>query len=656
LSTDWYFPPDHGGEENGLNDAGIEFFRSSGSLARETVQNSGDARDPDTQKPVRVTFTLLNIECEDFPGIGGFTDVVTRARDYVIGACGTEEEREANGEEFFKNALKLLDAPSIPVLRISDFNTTGLEGNEDGPMSPWYRLIRRQGTTSMHGAGGGTFGIGQRAPFAFSDLRTVFYGTRTKTGDTSLIGKSILCTFKDAEGMRRRAVGFWGQRESGEAVTALRNAEVIPADFRREHVGTDLYIAGFTRAGWMDEVSLSIIRNFFAALQAGQLEVELSGPGTPVRRIDSGTVHAVIDELQARAEASTRPAAEKREVQAELDSTRHYLTALTHPYGGAPVVEKLKWLGEVKLYLSVSEKAPSRIAFMRKPRILVFDRARRAGLQGYAGVFICENDEGNRLLAKMEDPSHVKWERDRLKDGGSAILDEVNVFVRETLKKVAGVTQTGAQDIPDLGHYLPEDAAQREGEAGTGTKRTQKITPKETGQKQQKAVRVLSTRKKRAKAVAKEEVPEPDLSGGDGPVGTTGGQDGKKGEISGSPSNSGDAPGSGKGTRGGKALSMRRLTDTDIGFRSFYAGAGGQKLTLVVWSERTGEADIVLQAAGEAGKYPVTILSAEDAQSGVLASCEGAALRRVALKAGERRRFLVRLEGDPHVALTVEVR
>ncbi|QSQ11213.1 hypothetical protein [Myxococcus landrumensis] len=652
MSTDWYFPPDHGGEENGLNDAGIEFFRSSGSLARETVQNSGDARDPDAQKPVRVSFTLLNLKREDFPGIGAFTDVVVRARDYVIGACDTEEERKANGEEFFKNALKLLEAPSIPVLRISDFNTTGLEGNEDGLMSPWYRLIRRQGTTSMHGAGGGTFGIGQRAPFAFSDLRTVFYGTRTKSGDSSLIGKSILCTFKDAEAQRRRAVGFWGQKNSGEAVTALRNAAVIPENFRRDHVGTDLYIAGFTRAGWMDEVSFSIIRNFFAALQAGQLEVELSGPGTPVRRIDASTVHAVIDESLAQTEASARPLAEKREVRAELEATRHYLSALTHPHGGAPVAGTLTRLGEVKLYLSLSDKAPSRVAFMRKPRILVFDRTQRAGLQGYAGVFICENDKGNWLLAKMEDPSHVKWERDRLKDGGSATLDEVNAFVRESLKKVAGLTQAGAQDIPDLGHYLPEDDSQRVGETGKGTQKTQKVTPKETGQKQQKAVRVLRNSKKRAKAVAKEDVPEPDLSGVDGPVGITGGQDSKTGEHGTNPGSRGDAT----RRREGKAISMRRLTDADVGFRSFYAGPRGQKLNLVVWSERSGEADIVLRAAGEAGKYPVTILSAEDAQSGALASCEGAALRRVALKAGERRRFLIRLEGDPHVALTVEVR
>src|SRR4051794_12288886 len=165
MATRWYFPPDLGGEQNGLNDAGIEFFKSAGSLARETVQNSGDAHDG-SENPVRVRFLLKKLPRNQFPGVDELRAILVSARKFVQEVCTTPEEREANGETFFANALEVIGDQSIPILKISDFNTTGLEGDESQPMKGWYRLVRKQGTTAMHGAGGGTFGIGQRAPFA----------------------------------------------------------------------------------------------------------------------------------------------------------------------------------------------------------------------------------------------------------------------------------------------------------------------------------------------------------------------------------------------------------------------------------------------------------------------------------------------------------
>jgi len=40
----WFHPPLNGGEEQGLNEAGIQDFKRPKALARETCQNIGDAR------------------------------------------------------------------------------------------------------------------------------------------------------------------------------------------------------------------------------------------------------------------------------------------------------------------------------------------------------------------------------------------------------------------------------------------------------------------------------------------------------------------------------------------------------------------------------------------------------------------------------------
>ena len=56
-SIGWNFPANDDGQENGLNDPGIETFKDHplSSLAREVLQNSSDAADG-SNKPVQVHF------------------------------------------------------------------------------------------------------------------------------------------------------------------------------------------------------------------------------------------------------------------------------------------------------------------------------------------------------------------------------------------------------------------------------------------------------------------------------------------------------------------------------------------------------------------------------------------------------------------------
>ena len=135
--ADWFFPKLGGGEEKGLNNEGIETFRKQDSLARETCQNIGDAWNQASGEPAVATFVL-----EALPD-------------------GTGNEKK-----FFDNALDMLRSEFIPMLRIGDENTSGLIGSDDDRRKPFFRLLKGQGSSSLQGDGGGTFGIGQRAPFA----------------------------------------------------------------------------------------------------------------------------------------------------------------------------------------------------------------------------------------------------------------------------------------------------------------------------------------------------------------------------------------------------------------------------------------------------------------------------------------------------------
>ncbi|WP_163999619.1 hypothetical protein [Pyxidicoccus caerfyrddinensis] len=481
--TKWFFPSTQGGEESGLNEAGIEFFRHSGALARETLQNSGDAWDGGSH-PVTVTFELLELPIEQFPGSDRLREIIQACRTYVLAPFKDDSQQIENGREFFDEALKLLSGKHIPVLRIRDENTTGLEGDEHEEDKAWFRLIKKQGSAAMHGAGGGTYGIGQRAPFAFSRLRTVFYSTRTRTGQSAFIGKTILSSFRESNEVFR-PIGFWGTEvQKGRGVNAVRSAEKIPEPFRRTAVGTDLYLMGFNSDGWRTRVVDSVLRNFFAAIHNRRLVVRLVGGGTPIE-ISAGTIEQVVEARlkEALQIAGTRKGAQK-EVRDTLGVTRYYLKALANPVKGKPFELTHPKLGRMELYVALDDEAPARTAFMRKPRILVYERTRNL-LEGYAAVLLCEDPMGNSLLARMEDPAHSEWDSERLK-GGDRILSDINAFIRDSLKELAEKDPEVPQDLPDLGRYLPEDNTIRPGSRQKGSRvRTDRVTEAETARRQQ---------------------------------------------------------------------------------------------------------------------------------------------------------------------------
>ncbi|MCY1042596.1 hypothetical protein OV208_14825 [Corallococcus sp. bb12-1] len=487
--TQWFFPTTQGGEESGLNDPGIEFFRKSGSLARETIQNSGDAR-VEYGKPVTVTFELLQLPMTQVPEVDRLRAIIGECREYMLKPCKTERQKDENGRKWFEKALQLLSGSHLPVLRIRDENTTGLEGGELDEDKAWFRLIKKQGSASMHGVGGGTFGIGQRAPFAFSGLRTVFYSTQTRDGRHAFIGKTILSSFRE-KGQVHRPIGFWGEQSGGvPGVRAVRNANDIIEPFRRTSVGTDLYIMGFDPHGWKESIADSVVRNFFAAIQGGGLVVRLVADDG-VQEFNAATLEQSVDVRYRQASKAATSKAAQKEVRDNLGVTRHYLKALSAPVRGKPsFLLQHADLGSVELYVTLDPDAPSRTVFMRKPRIRVYERTQNL-LSGYAAVLLCEDAKGNDLLARMEDPSHSEWSKERLPGGeglppGDRLLTDIYAFVRESLKSLAQQDAAVPQDLPDLGRYLPEDDAIRPGVRQTGTRRrTQSVSDQESGRPQQ---------------------------------------------------------------------------------------------------------------------------------------------------------------------------
>ncbi|MBL0306394.1 MAG: hypothetical protein IPQ25_10255 [Chitinophagaceae bacterium] len=120
----WDFVSTGGGDEDGPNNTKIEYFAGDHNyyLAREIIQNSLDAR-KDKANAVTVVFTLEHFSHTSFPGYDQLLQILSKAKEYW-----NENEK---AQQLLIKAIKCLKQQEIPFLRISDFNTTGLNGSDD---------------------------------------------------------------------------------------------------------------------------------------------------------------------------------------------------------------------------------------------------------------------------------------------------------------------------------------------------------------------------------------------------------------------------------------------------------------------------------------------------------------------------------------------
>ena len=163
----WLFASTGGGDDDGFSDAFIETFSGDYEkfLARESIQNSLDAK-LDPEKPVRVEFDLLRFMISDIPSSPKLLTIFDECIKYW--------EKDNKVKRFFTRAKRLANGKNINVLRISDYNTIGLRGDDYEKDKEWYNLVKAQGASSKQEDKGGSFGIGKGAPSLLLDLGPFF--------------------------------------------------------------------------------------------------------------------------------------------------------------------------------------------------------------------------------------------------------------------------------------------------------------------------------------------------------------------------------------------------------------------------------------------------------------------------------------------------
>jgi hypothetical protein len=440
----------------------------------------------DKDKPVRVCFALSDIEKNKAVGVNELVPFLQSAGD----TARSQQSATHTSVKFFEHAVQTINsAKTIPVFTISDFNTCGLEGDYDDTDSKfkgdkWYALIKGSGLSQKSTDGAlGSFGHGSKAPFAASSLRTIFYYSQIlKNGkpESRFQGKSILQSIRLKNSMMTQGTGYFSNSEKCDPILNSDIPTWIKSlrDSSGNGTGTTIVVPfpdlGSTVDSFWQEMQISIIHNFYLAIKNENLEVEFNGKES----LNAKNLVSQFEKLIQSLVTSMPEGYEEKMAALECAKTIEFYTSrktgtlMSRPFG------RVSW------YMRTGDDVSWRgVGVARQNGMLITEMPQ--GLLKFPGtkpfdLFLCvEGESGSRILRSIEDPSHTKFEFDRIPD-----LDEryeaessYRAFtkeVRQLILEHAAMDASEEEFIDDLNEFFSgaEAATINDGKAEISNKLT----------------------------------------------------------------------------------------------------------------------------------------------------------------------------------------
>jgi hypothetical protein len=451
----WYsqpYPPEGASAAEGIrNQLGRPELDLLTILVRESAQNSWDARDPSSSRPVDYHLDMWTVGPAH------------------AGAWRTLLQSGAPGAANFP-LHETLRRSAIRVLAVSDRGTRGLGGptranQAVGPERDFVSFIRNIGEPRERALGGGTYGFGKGIFYLLSRPGTVLVHSRCRTRDggreTRLIGctlwKSYVPTEKDASG-RYTGRHWWGDT-SGDVVEPLIGAEADAVaqrlglrPFTSEETGTTVAVVDPN----LDERTPPDAAAYLADTIAWHLWPKMisTDAGPPAMQFSvtcDGVDHPVPDPR------ATRPLNLFVAAYEDMMSTKGRALECRNPK------RYLGRLGLVKRIMPPFEPTSAQrmlniedlihhVCLMRPAELVVTYRPGPKPPStnlGYAGVF--RGDETmDGVYAKAEPPTHDAWNPHSLERPESTFVHTTFRRIDEALNgllSLSGGTRPGASNV-----------------------------------------------------------------------------------------------------------------------------------------------------------------------------------------------------------------
>lgn len=442
----WNFPGNGDGQIKGVADAGIENFNGTelSSLARETCQNSLDAALDDENPAVKVEFYRYLVSEEQIPGMAEYRKVLEKCKDFW-GKSNSEKAKT-----FLKKANSNIHKEKSFVLRISDYNTTGL-ADPYGKTDPyginfdgWNALIKIDGGANKGDDKAGAFGIGKSAPFCNSHYRLVFYRTLNEMREKAAQGISRLLSYPiDATNPRQTmtsGIGYYGNSVGNMPVPVIPELDVLN---ERQDVGTDVFIYGFNGPAitgeWEKEIIIAILDNFLMSIYKGNLSIKVQN-----EKIDVNN----LDKFVNRYKTSVKGTYCNYQVLTWREGVYEYSMDF-HGMGSV----------ELKILVAPDEKLDRKILIVRKAGMKLFRLGNLSKLVSFSGILELKGKDLNSYFREMETVAHDNWVPGRHSNPKQAkkYYDEIKDWIRNIITNLAEYRSDDEIDVEGLGGVLQGD-------------------------------------------------------------------------------------------------------------------------------------------------------------------------------------------------------
>lgn len=454
------------------------------TFVREVLQNSNDAADEDSDKPVEVVFKLHDLTGDD---LEDFQDAFRwdEWKEQVDAAADRDNQIAQRTKRY---ADDVEDSGSLRTLVVEDRYTEGLTGSDsDDPnvgSTNFSALVRDslESNKSTESAGG-KFGLGKAVLRIFSGVSTVFFNSvlsepRPRSDYPRLIGRSRLPQHYRGD-TRHNGQGFYGDKRVqagkehvppgsiwGDQAEELSEELVIDRP-DNSTPGTSIMVVGFRDPDreeqpeietLAEEIRDEAIKWFWPAIWQDQLRVSVETPEeTFEANLDSVTaVRPFVQCLESNKQVN--------ELEEEGDVKAENLSISIPDRVGDVKDPSMPDDGEVELSTRLTYQdgldRTNHIAFIRGSGMVVtyWDRGKlvhgnrnfhSVALAGKArswtnGSDLTEaDDKVERFLKDAEPPTHDDWiqtdaTREDYQQGTKKAIDKLKADIEENVSKWVG--------------------------------------------------------------------------------------------------------------------------------------------------------------------------------------------------------------------------
>lgn len=351
---------------------------------------------------------------------------------------------------YLKKAKYAIENKEIFVLRISDYNTTGLTDPYGDSDDGWNALTKIDGGATKTGDKAGAFGIGKNAPFCNSDYRLVFYRTLNAKSEIAAQGISRFISFPEDEEDRLNTMstgfGYYGNTEGNLPVEKIVELDNL---HKRTTVGTDVFIYGFNaNEKWEENVTCEILKNFLMSIYKNKLVVSLKST-----KINATNLPVLIER-------------NKKKVKESYSYYKVLSDSKTKVF-----TKKFHELGTLKLSVLVDteEKLNRKVLVTRTSGMKLLTIGNISRLITFSGILEMQGKELNEYFREMETPSHDKWLPGRYTknpDQAKEYHDELKQWVRDIILSLGENSSDEEIEVEGLSGVLQKEysSAMRDGD------------------------------------------------------------------------------------------------------------------------------------------------------------------------------------------------